>query len=217
MGCMRRLLHCLVAFSSLLGPCLSTYDAFNQHQEALSIITHHVPIDVRQHLGWTSRDAIMAALCKPRWLQWVELFCGTGTLSLHLERELTRGMSMDTAVGGASHNILSAQGFANALLAILALVPYGFCWLAPPCALWVFLSAGVHKRTCLRPSGDTSRLDVRECNAIVDRCCILIRLMTCRLIQWILEQPLTSTLFRYCSFMVVRQKCQRIFGCKLQR
>ena len=193
------------------------FDAFNQHEQALSIIVKEVPVAVRNYLGWTTAEKIMQSLHQPRSLQWAEVFCGTGTLSNQLSKVMPRGKSLDTAIGGTCHDILTVQGYALFLRVVLALVPFALCWLAPPCSLWVFLSTGVHKRSSLRSSGDTSRKDVRDANLIVHRCRVLVHLMSVRLVQWIMEQPVTSLMFRYASFLKVQSRQHCIFGLELQR
>lgn len=202
---------------ALLFQSVSSCDDHPSHDALISLISTHVPADVKECLGWRTPVDILSALMQPRYLQWMELFCGTGTLSNALFQELPRGRSVDVVVGDQDHNILTPAGFGMILLWCLALVPYGLAWFAPPCSLWVFLSAGVHKRSMLRPSGDTSRLDVRQCNMIVDRCCLLMRILTLRAVQWICEQPVTSLLFHYASFMRLRTLKLRISHAPLER
>ena len=204
--------HCAHA-----APSVSKFDRFKQDERVLAIISREAPADVKTYLGWTTPDSILHALHKPRWRQWTELFCGTGTMSKCLMRSMPRGESIDIEVGGDHHDMLTSAGFANCLVTILSLVTFAFCWMAPPCSLWVFLSAGVHKRSALNPSGDTSRQDVRSSNTIVHRCCILARIMVCRLVQFVFEQPVTSLMFKYSSFMRLRRSTPRIFGMGLQR
>lgn len=193
------------------------FSAYNNDAEVLAVIETHIPASVKDVLGWSSRDTILDALGAPRLLQWTELFCGTGTLSKHLGRVLPRGRSIDTQVGDSSHDILTPVGYAHVLRTIISLAPWAFCWLAPPCSLWVFLSAGVHKRSLLRPSGDTTRADIRASNLIAHRCCVICRILTLRLVQWIIEQPVTSCFFRFSSFVKLRDSKRKILRFGLQR
>ncbi len=194
------------------------FQALNQDEHVCDIITRYVPVDVQLHLGWRRTSDILRALHRPRHLQWIEYFCGTGQLSLALSSVLPRGQSFDLVCGGVGHDILTTQGFAAMLDAALQLVPFALAWFAPPCSLWIFLSAGVHKRTVMRPSGDTSRPDVVANNRIVHRCCVLMRILTARLVQWVCEQPVTSLLFQFGSFLKLRTSAQmHILSSKLRR
>ena len=127
----------LPLFFSCGQSSLLSFDDLNKHKEVTSIIEAHVPLPVLEYLRWQSQEDILFALSKPRYLQWLELFCGTGTLSNHFERQLPRGRSLDIAVGESAHDILSTKGFAYMLESVLALVPFAFAWLTSN-AIFVF-------------------------------------------------------------------------------
>ena len=121
------------------------------------------------------------------------------------------------AVGDEGHNICSVAGYAHCIRTVLHLVAFAFCWMAPPCSLWVFLSTGIHKRSWLNAPGDTSRSDIRQSHLIVSRVCLLARIMSCRLVQWVVGQPVTYLMFRYRTFMSLRLCQISFFGLKLKR
>ena len=60
---------------------------------------------------------------------------------------------------------------------------------------------GVTKRSISnRYLGDRSRSDIRDQNLLVARVCVLLTVLTMRCVHWIVEQPLTSTLYKSVIF-----------------
>ena len=107
--------------------------------------------------------------------------------------------------------MLLATGFAHALGICLALQEHGFSWCPPPCGSWIWLSRSVTKRNHRNIGGDLSNPWVRKSNKIVDRMCLLLIVLSWRKVWWVVEQPLSSTLFRYKSFLCLLQMCKDEF------
>ena len=83
----------------------------------------------------------------------------------------------------------------------LELVPFATVVLGPPCSSFVFLSRGTSKRYAWNKfMGDQSRQDVRDANEIVSRFVTILKILLLRLVQYIVEQPLTSCLFRLAAW-----------------
>ncbi len=74
-------------------------------------------------------------------------------------------------------NLLTVEGFANALSSCLRLQRGAVCWLGVPCSSFVFLSRGHTRRTQTNPLGNVARRDVASANAIAARVAFLLRVM----------------------------------------
>ena len=184
----------------------------------VNYIETRIPVNVRQVNGWMSRAAIRDAVLAPRWLSWLEVFAGTGGISAALHRHVgARGRSIDVGLGGHQHNILEPEGFGLILQLCLALVVGGFSWWAPPCAAWIWLSQGVSKRTAESPSGDTDHWFVKTSNKIVDRMSLCLQLLALRKVFFICEQPLTSLLYKYASWVRMQMACPKILSVTFTR
>ena len=65
----------------------------------------------------------------------------------------------------------------------------------PPCSLFVFLSSSVHRRGVGHELGDTSRVQVRLANLVVENTIVLLEAVSPRGVWFVLEQPAGSWMF----------------------
>ena len=129
--------------------------------------------------------------------------------ALAMQFGCARGQSLDITLDPINHNILCDKGYAFFVSVCLSLLSYAFSWWGPPCGLWIWLSTGTTLRAASNTCGDLSKLVVRNANAIVERMTTLLKLLTLRLVQYIVEQPMTSLMFRYRSFSALEGFCAR--------
>ena len=184
----------LLALICLAGSVASVPSSFSQSESELLQWAHELPSPVRSALGWTSARCILQHVRCLRHEYWADLFCGTGGIGAAFSRRGFRGRWLDLAVS-SSHDILTAEGYAAMICAVLALVPFGFCWLGPPCSLFIWRSSGTTKRSHQRPRGNLRLRIVRSANRIAARVLQLLKLCTLRRVQWVVEQPMTSMIF----------------------
>ena len=98
-------------------------------------------------------------------------------------------------------DLTSVFGFLVAATLCFRLVPrLGACWFAPVCSTFVWLGRVKFKRSKAFPLGDCRRRDVVSGNILCNRCMLLAWLCALRLIQWALEQPLSSVMEHMCRF-----------------
>ncbi|CAK8988087.1 Uncharacterized protein SCF082_LOCUS1242 [Durusdinium trenchii] len=89
-------------------------------------------------------------------------------------------------------NMLSAEGFANALHCVCNLKPGGGHMSAPVCSTWVFMSRGSTLRSRTRPLGRKDSGAVRDGNVLAARALVLCILAAAKGCFWLLEQPASS-------------------------
>ena len=184
---------CACWFPSLVG---CTLDISYEEASIIRLCNRHIDIDTRAALGWISDDDIVNSLRVPRYKQWGDLFCGTGGIGAGMRRiGLTRGTSLDYLLDPHNMDILSPSGWASHIQACLAIVVFGLCFMAPPCSSFVWMSVGTTKRSTKKPKGNCKLECVRNANEIVRRTVVLMKLCTFRRVQWVVEQPMTSSLW----------------------
>ncbi len=182
------------------------------------LLFRSVPRDVLSRLGWTTPSKLLFALrTEPRTLEFAEFFCGQGELTAALYRHgFVRGCALDLDL---ENDILSVSGFAEFLIVALRLCQFGFAWLAPPCSNFIWMCRGKSLRSKLRPFGDTSRHDVVQANEILRRAVLIIRLLALRggAVFWVVEQPLSSCMFRLPPWLALFSWKPSVAGFTCQR
>ncbi len=171
-------------------------DGLHPREIALvKVLSVEVPRDTREYLHWHAPSDILHSLrFTIRYRKYLDGFCGIGGVTASFIRNsLPSGASLDLELGDRSHDITTPEGFGDFLQYSLEMVPMSLAVLGPPCSTFVFLSRGTTKRHASnRWLGDTSRLDVSSANVIAARVTTLCKLFVLRLIQFLVEQPLTS-------------------------
>ena len=134
------------------------------------------------------------------------MFCGTGGMSAAFQRQgLKYGLTYDINLSPL-HDLTSPSGLAMYILDMLELVPLAHAVIALPCSTFVFLSRGTSKRTLSNAwLGDPLRDDVNAANLISKYVILLCKIMTLRLVQWFIEQPLTSCFFSLAMFTRLKE------------
>lgn len=66
------------------------------------------------------------------------------------------------------------RGFFNALHLVMSIVQFGFLMCGPPCALFIYLSCSVHKRSKSQPWGNHEKDSVRRANVIMINLAIIL-------------------------------------------
>jgi hypothetical protein len=56
----------------------------------------------------------------------------------------------------------------------MGIVQFGFLMCGPPCSLFIFLSAPVHKRSASQPWGDLAKPNIRRANTIMSNLAIIL-------------------------------------------
>ena len=140
-----------------------------------------------------------------RWLplvqpsrHFVETFGGDGAVSCGLSLCGYLGCTMDLRLDGR-HDILTPVGFMTTLALILGVATGGMVWFAPPCSTWVWMSRASTKRSdnAKGPAGDESNPNVYRQNCLVGRICYMIALCYHLGINFVIEQPSSSVMFKY--------------------
>ncbi len=98
-------------------------------------------------------------------------------------------------------DITSRGGFYALLDHVLHIQPSGLVFAGPPCALFVFMSSSVHRRSASNLLGDTRVYKVRLSNLVVHNLCVLLRIATQREAFWVIEQPSSSSAERITTWM----------------
>jgi len=109
------------------------------------------------------------------------------------------------------YNICLQTGVYSAIDLILDVLPLGLITWAPPCAMFVFMSSNVHKRTKSKPLGNVKNISVQLANIIVDNMAFLMQLATRRRLWQVLEQPFSSLMYAMPALKRVIKKWKRIY------
>ena len=144
----------------------------------------------------------------------LDLFAGSGAVSKAFSESGHSTVSYDIVID-PSCDFTSKKGFLNAVLLVLRLESGGLIMAGPPCSLWIFLSSSVHRRSDDCPEGDTSNRKVRMSNLIVRNLAVLLAIADSRGVFWIIEQPHSSSMWKYPPLKQYLDKCnaQRCFTC----
>ena len=92
----------------------------------------------------------------------------------------------------------------------------GVVWFAPPCSTWVWMSRASTKRSeqHMGPAGDESNPNVYRQNCLVGRICYLIALCFHLGINFVIEQPHSSVMFKYARMKKLLGRIDRSLLCR---
>ena len=127
----------------------------------------------------------------------VEFFAGKRAVTRRFLRAKRAFLPYDIIDGKVHFNILSRAGFINAILFCLAVCPGSLALLAIQCTSWVWLCRAQTGRSFWRPLGNRKSRSVRRANIMVTRCVLLILILHARGALVLVEQPLSSLMFRH--------------------
>ena len=201
--------------------CCAISQAEPREIELIKLLDASVPQGTKRILRWKHDTDIMHTLRHTiRYRRWADVFCGTGGMSAaFMRRTHSPGASLDLSLS-KKHNIVSDEGFALFITAFLELVPMAMAVIGLPCSTFVFMSRGTTKRHASNAwVGDESVARVRLANIIARRIVILCRVLTLRLVQYVIEQPMTSCFFKmqcFHTFCAMKPKLGR-HGLQLKR
>ncbi|CAK9072735.1 Uncharacterized protein SCF082_LOCUS35732 [Durusdinium trenchii] len=123
-----------------------------------------------------------------------ELFSGCASVTRGEMQEGRSVFAYDIVYNSEFMDIMTPQGFALAIYAVLNTKRAGGLTLAPVCSTWVFMSRGSTLRSRARPLG-SGKGSCHIGSVMAARCAILL-LLAARGLFWILEHP-KGSLFQY--------------------
>lgn len=147
---------------------------------------------------WAVPLAFLAAAANPSaTLGAVSAFDGCGSLSRALNDHGIAASGYDMANDNIYENCLTLEGVQFFLMMLVRVAAGGVVWLGPPCCSWIWLTRSKSKRTGDHPEGNIEDKWVQQHNCIAEFVAKVI--VTChqRGIYWVIEQPLSSVLFRF--------------------
>jgi len=152
---------------------------------------------------WYTASSYMTALRRmvrewqgQRDLSCLDLFGASGAVKRTWARHHKKAELYDIKNYGLEHDICSEGGFKNLLQLGLRIKDGGIIVAGPPCSLFIFLSSPIHRRSPERPWGNTNYRSVRLANFIVHNMTTFLQLMSERGVEWVIEQPSGSGMFR---------------------
>ena len=209
-GSLRRcvVLCLLTVVSNLVCACQDCTDSivsgrfFTPREHALvDMLDTCVPLSTKRALNWHCKADILHC-CRftvryKRAGDWFAGHCGFGGAVDRLSPGSTCSQ-LDISIGGTIHNICTPEGMAFFIIDALEMCTGATMLSGLPCSTFVWLSRGTSMRSVLNHwLGDCHhRPEVHEANVIFSRLILLIRILILRLVQWIIEQPLTSCAFK---------------------
>ena len=136
----------------------------------------------------------------PRDLDVVELWSGVHSLGLACRARGLRAQPFDKkrsdGVTGVSEDILTRDGFLNALRLVMRLIIGGLLWEAPVCASMGFPNSSNCKRTADNPFGATAYVPVQEGNKMANISCFFFVMAAARGVHAAIENPPPSWIWR---------------------
>ena len=135
----------------------------------------------------------------PRNLDAVELWSGVHSIGPPCRECGLRALPFDKCrqgVSGDSEDILTRNGFLNALQLVMRLVVGGLLWQAPVCASMGFPNSSNCKRSTANPLGATTYAPVKEGNAMAEVACLMLALAAVRGVKAAIENPPGSWIWK---------------------
>jgi len=149
------------------------------------------------------KDAIASMQEDDRDLHFLDLFSASGQGKRTFEANGYAAVSTDI-ITNPLEDITSRAGFFLILQMAMRIMEGGLLLGGPPCSLFIFLSSSMHRRSPAMPRGDESRRAVRLSNLVVDNCVVILTHIIPRGVKFIIEQPLTSSMYDMPSFTRIR-------------
>ena len=171
-----------------------------QAERIAAVMLAYGPPDVLAHNEWSvaNKVALVSFIrSQYRYLDAVELFCGSGNLCRHYLNHNLNARYVDILLGD---DLLSPEGFMRAFVLVLSIRAGGTLFAGFPCNTMIWLARGHTRRSRTRVEGDTSRDDVRAANELCKRLVCLLRVAVILLVWFLIEQPSTSLLWYQPSF-----------------
>lgn len=129
-------------------------------------------------------------------LHLLEVFAGESIITSGCEYYGLKSKGLDVA-HHSRMDILKGIGFIITLQLVRRVVTHGTVWFGIPCSSWVFMSRGSTHRSWWRSEGNTTYENVRRQNKIARRMCYLLQYCFMRGINYVVENPVSSLLWRY--------------------
>ena len=164
----------------------------------MDLLDSHVPAGAKTHLKWASRADILHAMRGTmRFRKWGDVFAGTGGFGAScINIGMRNGFFYDAELNPKLHDLTTDLGLAALIQLTLELLSGAQVVFGVPCSTFVFLSRGTSQRDKRSGYvGDTARTDVCNANTIAWRVIFLVQVLLLRLVEYIIEQPLTSCFF----------------------
>ena len=169
------------------------------------------PFQWRRINRWWQRGAPKPLLCiltmymmifplEPDSYDMIEYFAGCATLSRGFEFRSFKAWAYELKLDHILNDFLGLEGYLLAICLAFRLNTISLASFAPVCSSWVWISRSKTGRTVAYPLGFQDRYLVNAANIQVARCVMLIELLMVRAIHWVLEQPMSSWLFRHPLF-----------------
>ena len=166
------------------------------------------PFDCRLHMPEIL--SFVRAWSGDRFIHFFDLFAGVGQASRSFKARgyVTRSFELEQG-----QDMLSRQGFFEALDIVMGLTVGALVLLGPPCSLWVFMANSYPKRKKHNAVGDVTKFPIRCANMLVRNICFLLSLAHQRSVFFILEQPNSSHMQNYLWVQRLCRalQCKRVF------
>lgn len=188
-------------------------------EEQLAQLRHQTACAITLSVfGLTVRDVLQSSRFAPqaRDLSVAELWSGVGAVKKAAEQEGLNTVAYDknkaqaqgpVAMGQgprsqvfsrASEDILTEEGFHNALGITMRLKVGGLLWMAPVCSSFLFLNLANTKRKRISGyTGDSKYPAVAEGNMMAKIAAFLFTVAWARLVEAVIENPASSLIFKY--------------------
>ena len=108
-----------------------------------------------------------------------------------------------------SQDINTKQGFLRAMVHICKTMHHAHIWVAVVCSTWVFMSKSSTGRH-IHVLGYQDNIGVHYANVMVHRVCLLLELATSINVDWVVEQPRSSTLHEHPRWVLMTKRMQAV-------
>ena len=186
------LLLCSLRFVALAG--LQSSGLTSEENNVYTLLQSSLPSDVFAELGWNDHSISLADLRAVRVHHVGDFFCGAGGISTAAVSSNLRSIWMDVECD-PSHDLTSTRGYVKWVRACLTITRGGTAVFGFPCCTYCWLAMGHTGRSKTRPLGFQHRADVFAANIMFERLLVLLRLLSLRVVWWLVENPLRSLLW----------------------
>ena len=142
----------------------------------------------------------------------VEYFCGVAAIVEAWQSRELPAAGFDINHSALHQDLTLPHGMVAAMQWLRRVLRNGMgaSWFATVCSSWIFLSSPSTGRRFDRPEGNTLHWSVRHSNTMVCRTNLLMVFCYAVNIAWCLEQPHSSVMTDYQSFVFMRHMAERI-------